>query len=101
MMIVEAVVTAYCGCVLCCGKWAAGGVTASGARPVEGITVAAPRRVPLGSSVRIHLPGGGWHTFTAQDRTARQYDGRYDIFFADHRRAIRFGKRRLKVETIR
>lgn len=86
------IVTAYCACRLCCGA-SADGVTASGVEPVQGVTVAAPRAVPFGT--RVHIEGIGWRT--VQDRTARRYDGRFDVYFTRHRDAVRFGKRKLKV----
>jgi 3D (Asp-Asp-Asp) domain-containing protein len=88
----NAIITAYCACRLCCGPDAAG-ITACGARPVQGITVAAPRSVPFGT--RIWIAGVGWRT--AQDRTARRYDGRYDVYFARHADALNFGIRKSRV----
>lgn len=85
-------VTAYCACVNCCGKWA-GGPTASGKLPVEGVTVAGPRALKLGT--RVHIQGVGDRV--VQDRLARKYDQRFDVFFRDHQTALRFGKRQLTV----
>lgn len=93
--IITAVVTAYCACRVCCGPNAAG-ITAAGTRPVAGRTVAAPRWVPLGSRVRIN---GRW--YVAEDRTARRYDGRWDIFFRSHDEARAFGKQTNRVEICR
>lgn len=45
-------VTAYCACVKCCGQWS-GGPTASGKMPVEGVTVAGPRKFKFGTRIRI------------------------------------------------
>ena len=89
-------VTAYCACEICCGK-SATGITASGRRPVEGRTVAASRSIPLGT--RIHIEGIGWRV--VEDRTARRYDGRVDIFFASHKEALKFGKQERKVTIIK
>ena len=89
-----ATVTAYCACAACCGR--EGGLTASGSKPVVGITIAAPRSIPLGTKVYVHLPSG-WKTFTVQDRTAPRYEGRFDIFMPSHSAARRFGIQRLKV----
>lgn len=85
--------TGYCPCAKCCGDWSATGRTASGQVPRAGLTVAAPRNVPLGTRVRI--AGLGWRT--VQDRTARRYEGRWDVFFSSHAEAARFGKRTLKI----
>ena len=89
-------VTAYCPCKVCCGQWA-GGPTASGKMPVAGITVAGPRSIPFGT--RVWIEGVGERV--VQDRLARKYDGRFDVFFASHKEALRFGKRQLKVEVLR
>jgi len=86
-------VTAYCACHLCCGPQACG-LTASGTTPVEGHTIAAPRRVPFGT--RIFLQGIGWRT--VEDRLSRRYDNRFDLYMVSHRRAARFGKRQVWVQ---
>jgi 3D (Asp-Asp-Asp) domain-containing protein len=90
-ILTNAIVTAYCACRICCGPDAAN-ITASGKRPVEGITIAVPRSVPLGTRIVI-----GGVVYTAQDRTAKRYDGRFDIYFKRHKDAIRWGKQRLTV----
>jgi len=88
-------VTAYCACKKCCGKWS-GGPTASGRMPVAGITVAGPRSVPFGTRVRIEGVG----VRVVQDRLAKKYDERFDVYFADHQQALRFGEQTLRVEVI-
>ncbi len=93
-LILVAVVTAYCACPRCCGKWA-GGPTASGAMPQQGITAAGPRGIPFGTTVEIEGVGRR----QVQDRTARRYDGRFDVFFADHTEARRFGIRTAQVRV--
>lgn len=90
----NALLTAYCACRLCCGPQAAG-ITASGHKPVEGITIAAPRSVKLGTVVVVTAPGVFTNrVFRVQDRTARRYDGRWDVFYRSHENAKRFGIRR-------
>jgi len=96
------VITAYCPCEKCCGKWArerAGGVVrgATGIELKAGISCAAP--LPMGT--KVHIDGIG--TFTVQDRTADwiadKYDNRIiDIYFDSHEEAERFGKRIAEVE---
>lgn len=76
--------SAYCACAVCCG-WS-NHPTASGVWPVEGVTIAAPRSIPFGTRVWTPL---GWRI--VQDRTARRYDGRWDIYFRRHADAKRFG----------
>jgi 3D (Asp-Asp-Asp) domain-containing protein len=90
MIFTNAVTTAYCLCSLCCGG---NGVTASGDVPVQGVTVAAPRSVPLGTVVWIE----GIGRRVVQDRTAKRFDGRWDLYYKTHAEAVRFGKRRLKI----
>lgn len=89
------VVTAYCACAICCGP---GGPkpTASGKWPRQGVTVAAPRWLPLNTPVQIEL-AGGWKQFLAQDRTAKHFNGRFDVYFDDHQAAKNFGVRRCRV----
>ena len=80
-------ITAYCACAKCCGKNAKG-ITAAGTRPIEGRTIAASRNIPLGTRIRIE--GIGWRV--VEDRTARRFDGRVDIYFRSHDEALKFGK---------
>ena len=86
-------ITAYCACRKCCGK-SATGITAAGTRPVEGRTVAAARSIPLGT--RIHIEGLGWRT--VEDRTAKRFDGRVDVYFESHAEALKFGKQQRTVK---
>lgn len=85
------IITAYCACTICCGPRETG-LTASGHHPIQGTTIAAPRSIPLGTKVAI-----GNHVYTVQDRTARRFDGRWDIYFASHKDALRFGKQTLQI----
>jgi 3D (Asp-Asp-Asp) domain-containing protein len=86
-------VTAYCPCVKCCGAWAAGRRTASGVVPKAGVTIAAPRHVPFGT--RLYVEGVGWRV--VQDRLAKRYDNRLDVFVNNHHTALAFGKQRKQV----
>lgn len=93
-------ITAYCGCEKCCGRWAAGRMVVTGAAGVElreGVSCAAP--LPFGTV--LHIDGLG--DYTVQDRTstayAKKHDGRVvDIYFNDHKAALRFGVRYAKVK---
>tara|TARA_R110000868_G_scaffold368529_2_gene631613 strand:+ start:103 stop:390 length:288 start_codon:yes stop_codon:yes gene_type:complete len=87
MIITNAVVTAYCACHICCGSWFKTAKTADGHTPVQGITVAASRKYPFGTKVIID-----GHTYTVQDRLAKKYDNRVDIYFNSHKEALKFGK---------
>lgn len=83
--IIIATLTAYCACKTCCGPNAKG-ITANGNKPVEGITIAGPRRYPLGTRIFV-----GPCSFVVQDRLAKRYDSRFDIYFERHADAKRFG----------
>jgi 3D (Asp-Asp-Asp) domain-containing protein len=85
--ILTAVVTAYI---------ATGHPTASGKMPISGHTIALPRQFPLGSKVEIN---GHW--FVGEDRTARRFDGRFDIFMASRDAAIQWGKQTIQVKVIK
>lgn len=94
MTITNAIITAYCACTNCCGPNATG-LTAAGRPPVQGITIAGPRAFPLGTKVSIN-----GHSYVVQDRTAKRYDGRWDIYFASHKEARNFGRRTNTVTII-
>lgn len=74
-------------------------VMASGKRAYVG-AVACPRALPLGSPILI-----SGRPFTCEDRTAKKYDGRFDIFLGygapAHEEAKQFGVRKLLVEIIK
>ena len=77
--------TAYCACSQCCGK--CDGITASGVKAVEGITVAADTKIlPFGT--KIYIDG---HEFTVQDRGGAIKGNKIDIFFNSHAEALKFG----------
>jgi 3D (Asp-Asp-Asp) domain-containing protein len=91
------IVTAYCGCEKCCGKWAKYNKTADGHIPKEGVTCAASRKIKFGTKLKIEGVG----IRIVQDRLAIKYDNRIDIYFSSHKRALEFGKKKLKVEIIK
>ena len=93
-IITNAIITAYCACQVCCGH-AAKGLTASGQKPQEGVTVAASRVYPLGST--LHYNG---HTYIIQDRLAKRYDNRVDVYFNSHLKAKQFGIKTNQTLTI-
>lgn len=95
------VVTAFCQCTICCGPNAIG-LTASGVKPVEGITIAASRRYKLGTRVELTVPGAFTNrVFIIQDRLAKRYDSRVDVFINDHQRAKEFGKNKGTMRIIK
>ena len=89
------IVTAYCMCKLCCGLHAHG-VAANGKPPVEGKTCAT-NGWPFGT--RLHIAGIGTRVVT--DRTAKKYNGRVDIYIANHHRAKQFGRRKLTITLLK
>lgn len=90
--IIMAVVTAYCSCTKCTKGT---GITANGSKPQQGITVAASRSIPFGSKAII-----GGVEYTVQDRLAKRFDKRFDIYFAEHKDARQFGIKTQQVVLI-
>jgi len=99
---VEAVVTAYCPCRICCGQYA-DGVTATGrdAR-LPGIAVD-PKRIPYGS--RVYIPGLGWRTADDTGGAMRQSGRRgivhIDVRMPNHKAARLWGVKRLTVTILK
>ncbi len=72
-------ITYYCPCKECCGK--DNGITASGAKVQEGVTVAADTsKLPFGT--KIYIKGIGWRT--VQDRGGAVKGNRLDIYISSH-----------------
>jgi len=88
-------VSAYCSCSQCCGK--SDGITFSGKKAVEGITIAADTRVhPIGTVLNIE----GIGERVVQDIGGSIYGNKLDIYFSGidgHMRALNFGRQTLKV----
>lgn len=85
-MRLTAIVTAYI---------ATGHPCADGHMPVAGVTIAAPRNIPLGSHVVVN-----GHEYLVEDRTAKRFDGRFDIFMARKTDALNWGRRKLSVTIL-
>lgn len=84
--------TAYCGCVNCCGKSDA--ITATGTRATQGRTIAVdPKVIPYGTEVVIN-----GHTYIAEDCGGAIGGNRIDIYFENHQDAINFGRQSANVE---
>ena len=84
--------TAYCPCIKCCDK--NDGITASGVKAKEGITIATDWTVlPVGTEVEIQ----GIGTRIVQDKGGAIRGNRIDIFFENHRDALNFGVREVLV----
>ena len=98
----ECVITAYCPCEKCCGKWALNrpdGVvyTASGEVAQEGVTVAADWDVyPAGTVLYIE----GMGEYIVQDVGGAVNGNHIDIFLSSHEKAVNFGKQTAFVEVL-
>jgi 3D (Asp-Asp-Asp) domain-containing protein len=84
--------TAYCDA----------GKTRSGLHTRRGIVAADPKVLPVGSTIRIIAPGERYDgIYTVMD-TGGAINGReLDIFMTDCERAVRFGRRDVRVRVLR
>ncbi len=60
-------------------------------------TVAAPRSIPLGT--RVYIESVGYRI--VEDRTAKRFNGRWDLFVASKEEALMWGKKDLKIWIIK
>ena len=88
-------VTAYCPCVKCCGK--TNGITASGEKAVEGVTVAMNKSIPFGT--KIYIDGVGERI--VQDRGGAIKGNRIDLYFDSHQEALNFGRQTKEVTIMK
>ena len=77
--------TAYCACKKCCGK--TDGITASGVKAVQGVTIAADTKV-LPFNTKVIIDG---HEYIVQDRGGAIKGNRIDVYFDSHQKALDFG----------
>ena len=85
-------ITYYCACKQCCGK--TNGITASGAKVQEGVTVAADTsKLPFGTN--IYISGIGWRT--VQDRGGAIKGNRLDIYISCHNDPMPYNVQNLDV----
>ena len=78
---IEAVLTAYCPCEICCGEYFSDGITASGHRIKQGDAfVAAPPRFPFGTEIAIM----GYGVVPVLDRGGAIQGNCFDVLFADY-----------------
>lgn len=71
------------------------GITASGERVREGITVACPKSLEFGTKVYVKELD---HTYICQDRGGAIKEGHLDIYFDDLKKAKEFGRQKLHVK---
>ena len=86
------VVTAYCPCSDCCGRWA-DGVTATGLPAVPGIVAVDSNVIPLGSTVIID----GKRYLAADTGVTGNH---VDIFLEEHAATVAFGVRQAEVWVV-
>lgn len=87
----EFVLTAYCPCSRCCGRWA-DGITSTGTTATEGRTIAVdPAVIPYGSTVTLYYERGDTRSYIAEDCGGGINGNRIDVFFDDHQTALEFG----------
>lgn len=90
----EYVATAYCPCKKCCGK--TDGITASGVKAVQGVTVAMNNSIPFGT--KVYIEGVGERV--VQDRGGAIKANKVDIYFDSHSDAIKFGRKTVNLTVI-
>jgi len=94
-------VTAYCSCKKCCGKDASG-ITASG-KPVSynnGKFVAADTRL-LAFGTKVIIPGyANEMQVEVTDRGGLIKGNKLDVYFDDHKTALKWGRQIIEVEII-
>ena len=89
------IVTAYCPCELCCGRWSDGHF-ANGEK-VRGLAIAAPKEFPFGTL--IDVPGYG--IAEVKDRGGSIKGNKIDVYFDEHEVAKKWGVQELKCKIIK
>jgi len=88
------VTSAYCSCVICCGRWS-GGPTASGAMPKADHTIAVDAGnpfLPMGTKVIMN----GTEYVVEDTGNFARYGVQFDIYFDDHAAASAWGHKTLE-----
>lgn len=75
----EFIVTYYCPCPQCCGRWSRYGKTASGTTPTQGRTIATDGSIPFGT--RLIVDGV---EYVVEDRGSGIVGNRIDIYLDSH-----------------
>jgi 3D (Asp-Asp-Asp) domain-containing protein len=93
-------VTAYCPCKKCCGK-NAHGVTASGLRVSHNAGLFVAADTDLKFHTKLIIPGyGGDKPVPVLDRGGAIKGNRIDVFFASHKAALEWGRRKVDVTVL-
>jgi 3D (Asp-Asp-Asp) domain-containing protein len=74
------------------------GITASGKKTVEGVTIAAPKSIPFGTKIYIKELD---HTYIVQDRGGAIKSGHLDVFFDNVSDMENFGRQYLHIKIIK
>lgn len=74
------------------------GITASGVKAVEGVTIAAPPEIPFGTQIYIPVLD---KLYTVADRGGAITGDRLDVFMESREDAMEFGVQELEVWIIR
>lgn len=90
----ECIITAYCPCAECCGKWA-DGMTATGIPAGPGIVAVDPDVIPLGSTVVID-----GQEYLAADTGSGVEGNHIDVCFASHGETVEHGVRAADVWVV-
>lgn len=97
---IEFIATAYCSCPVCCGEWAynrPNGIVygAAGRELIEGYSIAVdPTVIPYDSVVR----STDGTEYRADDCGGAIKGNHIDIYFADHQKALEWGKQTIKLD---
>lgn len=73
------------------------GITASGVKVEEGVTIACPKTMDFGTEVYIPYFD---NTFECQDRGGAITEGKLDVYIEDLDAALKFGRRKLDVQIL-
>lgn len=92
---IEFTATAYCSCNKCCGK--NDGITASGKKAKQGITIASDwELLPCGTLVEID----GLGVYQVQDKGSSIKGNKVDIYFDNHQDALEFGVKTVRLRIV-
>ncbi len=95
----RALVTAYCPCIRCCGRFS-DGKTSTGVDALLSGVAADPKRLPYGTVLII--PGYGRTSVDDTGSAMRNADDLHiDVRFPTHQEALEFGRQRLGIEILK
>ena len=89
------IVTAYCPCEKCCGKWSDGHF--ANGQEVSFPALATPPNIPFGT--KISVPS--YAVADVKDRGSAITGCRLDVYFPDHQQAVEWGRQTLIVEILK